>query len=338
MHGGACTTRSMSSDVGHELGHRPHRRVVQLDERTEELPHLGVGVGEVDVAAPDPRGVGHLAAEALAQEAEHRRGLRVVDRRRSRSGLRAAARCRGPSRGRCAASAGVHSMSAPCKPLCTALVTAKNSSLPCITCQSASMPTLRSSGTWVASSSATPPPYAVALRCSTRAPCSGCGELADPFDDVDARRRPRSRRGAFRAAGHGRARRLRWCDGRRESRSIYRLMACRARVPRQVQGHAHAPPRPRRAMAAGLRRAGLRRRASSCRSPTAARARSTRCSRRAAARAVTRRVTGPLGDPVDAEWALLPGGVAVVEMARASGLALVPRSQRSVARVDARHR
>ncbi len=29
--------------------------------------------------------------------------------------------------------------------------------------------------------------------------------------------------------------------------------------------------------------------------------------------------------PVDAEWALLPGGVAVVEMARASGLALAPR-------------
>jgi glycerate kinase len=35
------------------------------------------------------------------------------------------------------------------------------------------------------------------------------------------------------------------------------------------------------------------------------------------------RVTGPLGDPVDAEWAVLPGGTAVVEMARASGLALV---------------
>jgi glycerate kinase len=47
-----------------------------------------------------------------------------------------------------------------------------------------------------------------------------------------------------------------------------------------------------------------------------------------AARGGSRRtasVTGPLGDPVDAEWALLPGGVAVVEMARASGLALVPR-------------
>jgi glycerate 2-kinase len=37
----------------------------------------------------------------------------------------------------------------------------------------------------------------------------------------------------------------------------------------------------------------------------------------------TTRVTGPLGDPVEAEWAMLRGGVAVVEMARASGLALV---------------
>ena len=68
---------------------------------------------------------------------------------------------------------GVHRMSAPCNALWTALVTPKKSSLPLITCQSASMPTLRSSGTWVASSSATPPPYGVALRCSTRAPWSG---------------------------------------------------------------------------------------------------------------------------------------------------------------------
>ena len=47
-----------------------------------------------------------------------------------------------------------------------------------------------------------------------------------------------------------------------------------------------------------------------------------------AARGGSRRqatVSGPLGDPVDAEWALLPGGVAVVEMARASGLGLMPR-------------
>ena len=35
------------------------------------------------------------------------------------------------------------------------------------------------------------------------------------------------------------------------------------------------------------------------------------------------RVTGPLGDPIDAEWGVIPGSVAVVEMARASGLALV---------------
>lgn len=35
------------------------------------------------------------------------------------------------------------------------------------------------------------------------------------------------------------------------------------------------------------------------------------------------RVTGPLGDRVDAEWGVLPGGIAIIEMARASGLALV---------------
>ena len=34
-------------------------------------------------------------------------------------------------------------------------------------------------------------------------------------------------------------------------------------------------------------------------------------------------VTGPLGDDVDAEWGLLHGGTAVIEMARASGLELV---------------
>ena len=37
----------------------------------------------------------------------------------------------------------------------------------------------------------------------------------------------------------------------------------------------------------------------------------------------TARVTGPLGDPVDAEWGVLTGGIAIVEMAQASGLALV---------------
>jgi glycerate 2-kinase len=37
----------------------------------------------------------------------------------------------------------------------------------------------------------------------------------------------------------------------------------------------------------------------------------------------TARVTGPLGDPVDAQWGVLTGGTAIVEMAQASGLALV---------------
>lgn len=46
-------------------------------------------------------------------------------------------------------------------------------------------------------------------------------------------------------------------------------------------------------------------------------------------RFVTTRVTGPLGDPVDATWGVLGDGeTAVIEMAEASGLALVPRARR----------
>ena len=41
------------------------------------------------------------------------------------------------------------------------------------------------------------------------------------------------------------------------------------------------------------------------------------------------RVTGPLGEPVRALWGVMPGGrIAVIEMARASGLALVPAERR----------
>jgi len=78
------------------------------------------------------------------------------------------------------------------------------------------------------------------------------------------------------------------------------------------------------AMSEGLRRAGLEQIASL---PLADGGEGT-LDALVAARGGSRRkvtVTGPLGDPVDAEWALLPGGVAVVEMAQASGLALVPR-------------
>lgn len=39
----------------------------------------------------------------------------------------------------------------------------------------------------------------------------------------------------------------------------------------------------------------------------------------------TRTVTGPLGEPIEAEWGVLPDGTAVVEMARASGMELVAR-------------
>jgi glycerate kinase len=40
------------------------------------------------------------------------------------------------------------------------------------------------------------------------------------------------------------------------------------------------------------------------------------------------RVAGPLGEPVDAEWGLLPDGTAVIEMAAAAGLVLVPEAER----------
>ena len=45
-------------------------------------------------------------------------------------------------------------------------------------------------------------------------------------------------------------------------------------------------------------------------------------------RCVTCRVTGPLGEPVDSRFAILNNGWAVVEMAEASGLPLVPQEKR----------
>ena len=44
---------------------------------------------------------------------------------------------------------------------------------------------------------------------------------------------------------------------------------------------------------------------------------------------VTKRVRGPLGDTVDAEYGILPGDIAVIEMASASGLPLVPENKRN---------
>lgn len=47
-------------------------------------------------------------------------------------------------------------------------------------------------------------------------------------------------------------------------------------------------------------------------------------------REMTATVTGPLGEPVQASWGILGDGTtAVVEMAQASGLPLVPREKRN---------
>jgi glycerate 2-kinase len=48
----------------------------------------------------------------------------------------------------------------------------------------------------------------------------------------------------------------------------------------------------------------------------------------------TERVTDPLGRPIDAQWALLPGGTAVVEMAEASGLGRVTEAERDAWRAS----
>jgi glycerate 2-kinase len=48
----------------------------------------------------------------------------------------------------------------------------------------------------------------------------------------------------------------------------------------------------------------------------------------------TERVTDPLGRPIDAQWALLPGGTAVVEMAEASGLVRVTDAARDAWRAS----
>ena len=115
------------------------------------------------------------------------------------------------------------------------------------------------------------------------------------------------------------------------SGSIYSPMVSALVCPDKFKGTLSAPGR-------GARDGGrvahrrVRRGRRAARSPTGAKARSTRCSRRAAARADRQPSPGPLGDPVTAEWGLLPGGTAVIEMARASGLALVVNHNDACAR------
>ena len=334
MHGGARHDVRHVERGGHELGHGPHRRVVQLHERAEELPHLRVGVGEVDVAAPDPRGVLHLAAEALAEEAEHRRRLRVVhhdvvvvalEEQRVVEHLlevRALHARRPLDVG--ALEPVVHGLGDG-----EELVAAVHHLPVGVDADAAQQRHVGGEqlGDAAAVRGGVDVQHARALQ--------RLRQLADLVDDLGADH-PRVVVDVLLEQGdaveHGHS----GVPGTGISVNLS-SDALRSRVPRQVQGHVE---RGRRGRGDGGRIAArrLRRRSRRCRSPTAARARSTRC---VAARGGSRRqatVTGPLGDPVDAEWALLPGGVAVVEMAQASGLALMPRVARPVARVDPRHR
>ena len=48
----------------------------------------------------------------------------------------------------------------------------------------------------------------------------------------------------------------------------------------------------------------------------------------------TTRVQGPLGDPVEARWGILPNGKAIIEMAQASGLTLVAPNKRDAGRAS----
>ena len=96
-------------------------------------------------------------------------------------------------------------------------------------------------------------------------------------------------------------------------------------APDKFKGSLSAPEAAR-AMARGVARGRPDgRRSTRSRWPTAARGRSRPSSRRPAARSARPTVTGPLGEPVRAPFGLLGDGrTAVIEMAAASGLVLVP--------------
>jgi glycerate kinase len=103
--------------------------------------------------------------------------------------------------------------------------------------------------------------------------------------------------------------------------SIYRVMTVALACPDKFKGTLTAA-QATAAAAAGLRRAGF----DEVRELPLADGGEGTLDALLAARGGSRRkvrVTGPLGEPVEAEWGVLPGGTAVVEMAAASGLQLV---------------
>ena len=325
MHGGANTARSCGMPSGTNSG------IVHTDasycstNALEELPHLRVGVGEVDVAAPDPLGV--LVRDArVARVVEHRGGLRVVH----------------------------HDV----VPLAFELqrvvehpleVDAFHLAVPLdVGALQRVVDVLGDGEELVAAVDDLPlgldPEVAqqgnvgreqlgdaAAVRGRVHVEHPGAaqrrGQLPDPLEGpgldgvlvvvemlVEQR--------------HTFEQRISWRRQRPGKRSIY--VTCPdcpdpSPVPLRVptsSGERCGPtrPRPRSRPGSGGPDSTTW---SRCRWPTAARARSTRLlAARGGSRRVAR-VTGPLGDPVDAEWGVLPSGIAVIEMAQASGLALV---------------
>ena len=213
----------------------------------------------------------------------------------------------------------------------------------------------------MASSSATPPPYAVALTCRIRAPGERRRGGADALDRLLARdlavvvevllqewdafeHRISSGDGGDTRDSDTRIPHEGWIPGQksgrpRRGRSIYASMIGTAvACPDKFRGSLTAAAAAA-AMARGLRIARASSPSSSC--PLADGGEGTLdviLATRGGARR-TARVTGPLGDAVEAEWAMLGDGTAIVEMARASGHALVdPRPARSARGEHARDR
>ena len=146
---------------------REHRRVVANDERLEEAPDGRVGLGGVDVAAPDP------PAWSGAVQLEQGERLRIVDHDEVVVLVERAWRFAPTARGTAPRRRPKSPTRRPWSPLWIVLVTRKNDSSPLMSCQSAASPRSRRSGISERRISATPPPYGVALTCSTRAPRSG---------------------------------------------------------------------------------------------------------------------------------------------------------------------
>ena len=239
---------------------------------------VGVGVGEVDVAAPDPLGVAHPAAEALAQEAEHRCGLRIVDddevvvaveqQRVVEHLLEVDALHRRGPLDVGALQAVVHGLGDR-----EELVAAVHHLPVGVDADAAEQRDVRREQLGDAA--------AVRGRVEVEhpGPCSGAASSrirSIDIDPDDARVVVEvlfEQRDAFE---HGA---LRWCTSDWESRSIYRLMVCALVCPDKFSGTLE---RRGRGDGDGRRSRGARASTTwrSCRWPTAARARSTRCSRR----------------------------------------------------------